>query len=434
MIDPSIHEDLKAYVDGELSPSRAAEVESAMAAHPELQQEAEFMRILSLEIKKVAADPAVIGRAKAIESVQGKRKPFGKKLVQTLVLCGLLAVISTIFFPIFAQSKGGARNTWLMSEGADAPAAAAGEKMPVDSPDMPSSAAVDKSKNEVGWEEYEGVVGGSTSSTTGGGGTTGGSTGGAGGGLSSSDGFAGKKMESKSKSSASDSSSTVPVKDANRMVIKNAELTVRVDNAEESASKVAQLAAAVSGFVTHSSASGTKAGEREALVVIRIPSAHFESVRSKIRKLGEYVTGSMSGDDVTAQYADVSARAKVMKAEEDSLITMMRATRKVSEMLELKERIMRLRAEIDSYESQAKALKDQSSFSTISTTFVEKPQLTVIEEEKADPLHDTWINAVNGLKQGMQNLAMMAINLFVYAPFWIPVLIVGTLAWKRLNK
>ena len=64
----NLMEDLKAYVDGELSPERQSEVESAMEQDERLRQELEEIRVLSRLIGDcvVEAEPAGLERTRSL--------------------------------------------------------------------------------------------------------------------------------------------------------------------------------------------------------------------------------------------------------------------------------------------------------------------------------------------------------------------------------
>src|SRR5688572_24188100 len=113
----SIREDLKAFVDGELSPERMAEVQAAIDSDPALKQEADYMRMLGIEIKKLAAEPAVAGKEAAVSKFRKPLAPWWdtSRLTGRLAYAGVLffclAGVSAILFPVFAQSKESAKRT-----------------------------------------------------------------------------------------------------------------------------------------------------------------------------------------------------------------------------------------------------------------------------------------------------------------------------------
>lgn len=66
----NIREDLKAYVDGELSAERAAEVSAAINADPVLQSEIEAMKALTKQIRTFAATPEPTGMEQTLRALR----------------------------------------------------------------------------------------------------------------------------------------------------------------------------------------------------------------------------------------------------------------------------------------------------------------------------------------------------------------------------
>jgi hypothetical protein len=69
----SIREDLKAYIDGELDATRAAEVRAALESDPQLREEADQLKLLSQEIRQFAAEPQVFGLERTLHALRPRR-------------------------------------------------------------------------------------------------------------------------------------------------------------------------------------------------------------------------------------------------------------------------------------------------------------------------------------------------------------------------
>lgn len=96
-----VREDLKAYVDGELSASRMREVEAAIAGDPALRTEVDYLRQLSFEITQVAREVDIRG---ASETLARLRKPRRNVfLTPVLSAIGCLVVVA-ITYPIWQSA------------------------------------------------------------------------------------------------------------------------------------------------------------------------------------------------------------------------------------------------------------------------------------------------------------------------------------------
>lgn len=426
-----VREDLKAFVDGELTAERMAEVQAAVDADPELQKEVSFMKALGFEIRRLAQEPKVEGRAKALSAVRSRKAfwlftPGGA--LKTAFGLGCAALIWLAFIPFLSRS---------------------GEFSAMDVGSSPSSSAEMAAENQFSRKEWDG--GGALSEsdaemerakastddfnarTPAAGESPQNSAAGAGRGLYSpnlpnapaampqAQGGAQTK-EAKPEESAKRSDSTTQYRsrsEAARMVIQNADLRVKVESVETAMDDALKIALSVGGFVENSSSTNS-AKDLTGLVIIRVPSGTFETVLKRLGELGERIgPPNVNSVDVTKQYADFAGRLKVLHAEEDSYVTMLRGARKIGEILEIKDRLSQVRQEIQSLEEQRIALKDQSMLSTITAQFEQKKAVG----EPAPPqdwAEETWAGAVNGMKSAGRFLGQVLIVLFVYAPLWLP--------------
>jgi hypothetical protein len=428
----SIRDDLKAFVDGELEPARMAEVQAALEADPALKQEAEFMRVLGFEIKRLASEPRVVGRAEAIQAVKRAGwpwwHPFGK--VGRFAAAGVFAVaLAVILFPVFAQSKDSAKSVasryrWgRMGAESEAPAAdlgaspgVSGTVGPASVPQAPARASDEglayKSKAPAALSAPSEVAGGKTMRAD----TT----------LPKHESNVGRD-----EAMAEGSTSNLPA--SNRMVIQNADMARRVDDAEKAKADAETMTKSMGGYVESSSISGIEDQLPVANLTLRIPAPRFDEAMKRLRAMGEKISESVTGQDVTQQFADVEGRIRVLRAEEDSYVTMLRGARRIGEIIEIKDRLSQVRQELASYEQQKLSLKNLSSLSTINVRFEQRVAVGKPEAPQ-NAFEDAWAKAVNGLSAVGRALGQAAIYVFVLAPIWLPPVLLFWWLGKRAGK
>jgi hypothetical protein len=396
----NVRDDLKAYVDGELSPERMEEVRKAVESDPALAQEVEFMRALGFEIKRLAVEPEVAGRAETLQKVKARGWPFWHPFGMggRLLLaggCGVLLLI--VLFPVFAQSKDAAKVGFY--------------RPTTSSETMAPSAGVDKEYARISADEdfkakerFEGVAGGAPGRAA-----------------PAEDARQDPTLASPMQSNSSQPSTTPPIAEwsSKRMVIQNADTARRVESVDKAVEETTTMTKSLGGYVESSSSSGVEDQLPTASLILRIPAPKFNDAMTRIRAMGTKITETISGDDVTKQYADVEGRIRVLKAEEDSYVTMLRGARKIGEIIEIKDRLSQVRQELASYEQQRLSLKDLSSMSTISVRFEQRVAVGKPEHE-GNAFQDSWATAVNGLKSVGTFLGQAIIFVFVFAPVWLP--------------
>ena len=139
---------------------------------------------------------------------------------------------------------------------------------------------------------------------------------------------------------------------------------------------VIRAAKAQGGYVSSSDSNeygDTPSGE----VTVRVPVDHFENLIAAVRGLdAEVRTATTSGKDVTAQYADIEAQLRTLRATRDRFLLILGQTKTIGEILTVQQRVDTVNGQIDRLEGSRKLLASQSDLST----------LTVSVSEKDDPV------------------------------------------------
>lgn len=419
----NVRENLKAYLDGELSAEEMQQVARALESDAALREELEFMRMLGLEIKRVAPQVNPVGAASVAAAIRQRSRfalpstRFGRFGLAIGGACAAILVFAFII-PSFNQAR---QSRSSDSVAADAVARRyAAEYPPEAKAEAPAGGAEfqrDRSQENVGA------------------------------------GLSGKATPQMTDSEQADSPPNMAIVQPERMVIRNGSITVRVGGGETSSEpstekgkvkraiyvetvaqaveQVTTMAKSFGGYVESASYSGMQGRLPTAMVTLRVASKQFDAAMQSIREMGAVIAESMSGEDVTAQYADIEGRLGVLKAEADSYVTMLRAARKVGEIMEIKDRLSQVRQQIESFENQRRSLKSLSSLSTISATFQQRVEVGKPRPGEEDWSGSAWARAVNGLMTALQFLGQAAIYVFVYAPIWLPIILI---AWLIARK
>lgn len=413
----SVREDIKAYIDGELSRERAEEVRQAIASDPEINAEYLAMKEMTEQIAAMVRQPQVKGATKALETARPKRR---SRFWEIVLATGLCAIVAAVLFPVFSQSKMAAKKTNMPYPASEHAGSAADSDLQGRSDERLSSKLKEESEEALPTDDGLAFEGGANRAAR----TLNAPE------LAQKDampGAAGAKAMLDSPQEAMDREAAM------RLVIKDASFTVEVDNVKEVVDASTNLAKSLRGYVEGTSISDSERGAQSmAYVTIRVPQARFEEAVSSIRKYGEVKSENTSGEDVTAQVADIQARVNTLKAEEETLRNILRQAKKVGEVIEINDRISQVRQQIESYDAQRVTLSRLASLSTISLTFV---QAKTVDDEPVpeDWFDETKVSAVLLLKGIGKFVAQAATYLFVLSPVWVPaLLLVRYLRRRRL--
>jgi hypothetical protein len=159
-----------------------------------------------------------------------------------------------------------------------------------------------------------------------------------------------------------------------RKIIRNAALTLEVEQPARAMQRIASVAESRGGFVvTSDSRQQTGAnGERayETITIeMRVPAAQFDAALADIRGAGGSVTAQkITGKDVTEEFIDLEARLRTKRALEEQLMQIMKQADNVGEAISVQKELTNVRTEIESVEGRRRFLENQASLSTIAVT------------------------------------------------------------------
>ncbi|NIW78938.1 MAG: DUF4349 domain-containing protein [Calditrichae bacterium] len=225
--------------------------------------------------------------------------------------------------------------------------------------------------------------------------------------------------------------------DTEQRIIKNGNITAKVDNAEETAKNISELATRYEGFVQSSNIYESETGAKSGTVIIRVPVASFEAAFAEIKTFAtQVVSESVSGQDVTEEYVDLQSRLKNKRAEEAQYLDILKQAYTVEDILMVTERLSWVRQEIERLEGRLNYLENLTDMSTI-TTFISEEEKIQIPVEKWRPI-ETIRTSFRAMILGLQSLADLGIWLIMFAalivlPIIIVVLIIIWLV-KKIRK
>ena len=153
--------------------------------------------------------------------------------------------------------------------------------------------------------------------------------------------------------------------DADRMIIRTANMQLVVDDVRDTIDKITQLAQDRKGYVVNSSS--WKEGERiVGQITVRVPSADFDYAMSILRSLAVEVNSeTTSSQDVTEEYVDLEATLRNLEATEAQLLKLFDKAEKVEDILGIQRELSRVQQDIERTKGRMQYLERTSAMSLI---------------------------------------------------------------------
>lgn len=224
----------------------------------------------------------------------------------------------------------------------------------------------------------------------------------------------------------------------NRKIIRHGELTIELDDPADAQRRITAIAESLGGFVvtTESKLNEAAAPSRPRTtisIVIRVPSAQFTTAIDKIRAVGGRVLyESLQGQDVTEEYIDLEARIRTKKALEAQFLEILKQARKVSDVLEVQEKLAEVRTEIEQLEGRRRFLENQSSLSTITITLQPPaPLVTATQSGFMASVRQAFGDGVDLAADIVLDLIRLAI---ISVPILGLIVLPGVLLWRLARR
>jgi hypothetical protein len=159
---------------------------------------------------------------------------------------------------------------------------------------------------------------------------------------------------------------------AQRMVIYNAEMDIRVKSFEKARNALEQKAKDYNGYIVQSDSNHFDGEQQSGTMTFRIPQEHFNAFLNEAEGLSVQVNQRrVSGQDVTEEFVDLESRLKSKKAVESRLLDFMKQAQKTEDLLKISSDLADVQEEIEQIAGRKKFLENQTALSTVTITLQE---------------------------------------------------------------
>lgn len=215
-----------------------------------------------------------------------------------------------------------------------------------------------------------------------------------------------------------------PVPDVQRIVIKNANLTIAVDDPTKSMENITKLAESMGGFVVSAQLSqahlDSGAEVPQASITIRVPAAKLDDALAQIKNETKrpVISEDMSSQDVTKEYTDLQSRLTNLQAAESQLKEIMASATKTEDVLSVYNQLTQVREQIEVIKGQIQFYEQSAALSAIA--------VQLLANAAVQPLSVGGWQPVGVAKQALQAL-INTLKGLATAAIWIVLLVIPVL-------
>ena len=234
-----------------------------------------------------------------------------------------------------------------------------------------------------------------------------------------------------------------------RMVIKNANITVVVPDPAVSMDRISRLAEEKGGFVVSANmykqtiSSGIEVPRVS--ITIRVPAESLNETLAFIRSESEQdpQSESVNSQDITNEYVDLQSRLKNLEAAEIELTEIMQDANRTEDVLAVYNQLVQIREQIEVLKGQITYYERSADLSSISIELIADKAVQPIEiggwkpEGIAKEAVETLIRTMQGLLTAVLWIVifLLPVALVMFLIFVLPIiLIIRAIKRRRSNK
>ena len=210
--------------------------------------------------------------------------------------------------------------------------------------------------------------------------------------------------------------------DTERKIIQRASLRIEVKDFQSSSDAVIDIVERSNGFISDSHSYVTDTGRKRGSITIRIPADKFIAVIGEIACVGDVKSKDTSGEDVTEEYIDLTARLNNSERQEQRLLEILDMAKEVKEVLEVEREVWRVRTEIERLTGRIKYLENRVELATISVSLYEP-----------EPMTHSW-GIRDAIRSAFEGFVSVIQGLIILVGYALPILILVGFGWLVKSK
>ena len=166
---------------------------------------------------------------------------------------------------------------------------------------------------------------------------------------------------------------------SDRQIIRNGTLVLMVADLEDAVASIRDLLDRIPGAFFANSEIKPVRDRRPSVVTLRIPAGAFDEAVADLKALAvEVLEEQTRAEDVTEAYTDLHIRLRNLVAAEEQFLVLFKRAEKVQDILEIQDRLQRIRGEIERLRGRLNVLEDRVALATVLVLLHPPPDLSVL--------------------------------------------------------
>ncbi|MFZ5922445.1 MAG: DUF4349 domain-containing protein [Chloroflexota bacterium] len=234
-----------------------------------------------------------------------------------------------------------------------------------------------------------------------------------------------------------------------RMIIKNAEIRLQVEDTDVAIDRTTQVVADVGGYIISQRVwyqDWLGESYKYTTITLGVPVNQFERALRRLRELSlKVLDENASGEDVTDQFVDLESQLANLEATRDRIRTFLDQAQTVDEALRVNQQLSEVERQIEEIKGRMNYLTDRSAFSTITINIEPKlpdpptptptPTFTPTPTPQPWSLKPAFDSATGTLTTAYHGIAEFLVwLLLVFVPVFGPFVLIAWGIFRLLTR
>lgn len=204
-----------------------------------------------------------------------------------------------------------------------------------------------------------------------------------------------------------------------RMIVRTGSMNLETENYDITEKKITETLNKHSGYIENSSSSVNSSGKKQGVMTIKVPADKYDVLLSEITTFGKVVSMNTKATDITEEYIDLEARQKTQKELEQRLLKLLsEKTARLTDVVEVEEKLASVRKNIESIDGRLRYLKSQTSYSTLTISIFEP---SLLETSSGGGF---FYEIGQGIKKGIRGFTEILSGIIMLIIALLPVIII----------